>query len=226
MKDEQAEKGQRNMVQLVTTMLVILAMIAGGVAVKRLVSKQVSVKKSERTVTMVKLPPPPKKYEKPPEMEKKEEPKEQEQVSIQDKPQETPQDQPPPGNQLGLDAEGGAGGDAFGLVGNKGGRTLIGSGSGEQSLMKKYGWYVRILEDEISRELAKKGKIPSGNLRAYVRLVIDEKGAIVSHKIYESSGNTQMDNAVNEILDFIKRLSEPPPEGMPRIVRIKISSPV
>src|SRR5271165_1821814 len=43
---------------------------------------------------------------------------------------EKPVEQAPESAQLGVDAQGSAGGDSFGLVGHAGGRDLVGSGSG------------------------------------------------------------------------------------------------
>lgn len=185
----------------------------------------------QRAVQMVKLmtPPPPKPLEKPPEPEiKKEIPKEQ----TLDVPQQTPQkadEGPPPGKDLGLDAEGGAGSDAFGLVGRKGGRELIGGPGGDgdlgNSLMRKYGWYIHILEEEIGRQMVKKARLPNGGQQVFVKIVLDGEGGIVSHTIYGSSGDTRVDSAVNEALRTIKKVSEPPPDGMPRTLRIRITVP-
>jgi hypothetical protein len=74
-------------------------------------------------------PPPPKQEEKPPELKKEE-------VKIPPPPQEqAPKDRDAkaPGKDLGVDAEGGAGGDGFGLVGKKGGRDLIGGDGGART---------------------------------------------------------------------------------------------
>ncbi|HAZ42809.1 MAG TPA: TonB-dependent receptor, partial [Methylococcaceae bacterium] len=37
-------------------------------------------------------------------------------------------EEPPPGENLGVDADGAAGGDSFGLVGKKGGSGFLGGG--------------------------------------------------------------------------------------------------
>jgi periplasmic protein TonB len=225
MADKAEKKKPRNTVQIVATTVVVVAMIAGGVAVKMLVSQEIKVKKNVQQVTLVKMPPPPKKYEKSPEIEKKEEVKKDEQVNVPQQQPDKPDDQPPAGEQLGVDAEGGAGGDSFGLVGNKGGRALIAGGSGGMDLLRKYQGYTSNLQSEISRELMKKGKISSGGREALVKIVLDDRGYILSHVVYGSSGSKQVDNAIDEVLDIMKKVSEPPPEGMPRIMRIKIVLP-
>ena len=84
-------------------------------------------KKATQIISLVKPPPPP-----PPEkqMEKPPEPEMQEEIDIQDPtemPEEVPElaDEPPAGDQLGLDADGSGAGDNFGLVARKGGRGLL-----------------------------------------------------------------------------------------------------
>ena len=86
--------------------------------------------KKERKIQAISLtkppppPPPPPKVEKPPEPEP-EEKIEQPEPEPEDIPDVA--DEPPPGD-LGLDAEGTAGSDGFGLAARKGGRGLFGGG--------------------------------------------------------------------------------------------------
>ncbi len=84
-------------------------------------------KRVVQRVTLIKPPPPPKPKEKPPEPEvrKKEElpQPEQEELPSEDI-DDSMDDEAPPGEDLGLDAEGSGAGDAFGLKGNKGGGPL------------------------------------------------------------------------------------------------------
>src|SRR5215472_10490179 len=91
-------------------------------------------------VHLIRPPPPPPDLPPPPP------PPPDEKVDVPDpleKPDPTPSNEPPPGEQLGLDAEGSAGGDAFGLLGNKGGRDLIGTGG------SAFAWYAGLLKNEI-----------------------------------------------------------------------------
>lgn len=181
-------------------------------------------------VTLVKPPPPPKIKEKPPEPEikKKEEIVEPEPVEEQpDEAPETAEDEAPAGDDLGLDADGTAGADGFGLRGKKGGRALIGGGGGSRSLMQRYAWYTAIVQDEIRRRLRQhleeNGGIPEGNLSTLVEVRLDDRGTVVAFSIFGSSGHHKMDDAVEAVLGMA-RISEPPPEGMPRTMKMKISS--
>jgi len=222
------KSSRRTLIETGVALSLTAALLLGGYALTKSVKQDSAKKKAVQMVKLVSPPPPPKPVEKPPEPEiKKDVPEEQQVV-------ETPQDQPrqadegpPPGEDLGVDAEGGAGSDAFGLVGRKGGRDLIsgGAGGGTVGLMQKYGWYVRLLEEEIGRQMAKKAKLPGGGQQVYVRIVLDGEGGIVSHAIYGSSGNSQVDSAVDQALKLVKQVSEPPPDGMPRTLKIRITVP-
>jgi len=144
-------------------------------------------------------------------------------------PQGPDNDRAPAGDQLGLDAEGQAGGDAFGLAARKGGRSLLaGSGGGNlggSGLMGKYNWYSQMVETEIRKivmkHLDEKGGLPRGKLQALVRVSFDMNGTVTKYRIVGSSGNHKMDEAVNQSLKKL-RISEPPPEGMPRTMQIRV----
>jgi TonB family protein len=135
-------------------------------------------------------------------------------------------DEKPAGNQLGLDTAGTAGSDAFGLIGNKGGASLIGSGGGGGS--SPFGRYGRLLEDELNRKVRKRlegnGGIPRGKLQLMVQIDVDARGKIIKYRIVSPSGDARLDNIVREALKQDGAISQPPPEGMPGGVNIRISS--
>lgn len=69
-------------------------------------------------VHLIRPPPPPPVTPPPPPP-----PEEKAEVHEPQQPDQKPSNEPPPSQQLGLDTQGGAGSDAFGLVGNQGGAT-------------------------------------------------------------------------------------------------------
>lgn len=158
------------------------------------------------------MPPPPRDLPKPPEPEKKiEQPKPEEKFADPTPSPDQPKDQgPPPGEQLGLDATGGAGGDAFGLVGKKGGRdiTTIGGGGGSRAR-----WYAGLLAERIENsvnrdpELVKqlKGKRP------VVKVWVDTGG-----KVERVDCDSDLpDKISSELKDKLLNLSlSEPPEGV------------
>lgn len=215
---------------------VLIGLAGGGVyLVKTVLSEDEPRRKNTTaTVTLLKLPPPVIK-EKPPEPElPKEAPKKEELIDPgpqqeSPNPQNADNDNAPAGDKLGVDAEGGAGGDSFGLVGKKGGRSILagGGGFGKLSLLNKFSGYAQIVQTEVKkkvmRRLDEQGGIPKGKLQAVVRVRVDGDGAIIDYRIIGSSGNNRMDDAVVQALRSLQ-ISESPPEGMPRTLDIKISS--
>ena len=226
-------------------LLVVMVILLGAAAytVKAVLSDDSPRKKSSVTmVTLLKPPPPPQIKEKLPEPEqvreiqKKEEvfTSEPQDVGNQDSKPAGEEDNTPAGDNLGVDAEGTAGGDAFGLVGKKGGRSLLaggggsggGGGLGRLSLLSKYTGYTQIVETEIRKRVMKRldeeGGIPRGKLQGVARVSVDSSGAVIDYRIIGSSGNHRMDEAIKQALGDIK-ISEPPPDGMPRTMDIKFT---
>ncbi|OPY76920.1 MAG: Gram-negative bacterial tonB protein [Syntrophorhabdus sp. PtaU1.Bin058] len=146
-------------------------------------------------------------------------------------------DKPAPSGPLGLDAEGGAGSDGFGLAGRKGqGRDIVtlgksGGGGGVENeqgaLMRRFASYNYLIQETmrkaVRRYLDEKGGIPRGKLEVIVQIVLNNRGSITEYKIVGSSGNHAMDEAVRESIKFVK-MNEPPPQGIPRSMRVRITS--
>ena len=208
-----------------------LFLAAGVGAIKLLLSDDSQNRRRQiQMVTLVKPPPPPKIKEKPPEpeVEKVEEIIQPEEQAPEPDPLDNSLDEDmPPGEELGLDADGSAGADGFGLRANKGGRSLIGGAFGEATLMRKYAWYTQIVQDElrkmVNQHMENNGGVPNGNLVALIVVTLDDRGHITKLAIDRSSGNSKMDEAVKSSI-ILAKISEPPPQGMPRTIELKISS--
>ena len=128
-------------------------------------------------------------------------------------------DEPPAGEQLGLDAEGVAGADGFGLLGRKGGRDLLAAGSGDQ-----YGWYGQILKSDLIEQLAKIRDIRRDRYSIEVRLWLSADGRIQRFAIVDSTGDPELDRDLATAFESIDRVSETPPSGLPQPVRMRIVS--
>lgn len=181
-----------------------------------------SHKKQIQMVTLLAPPPPPKIEEKLPEPEKLEEKIE---TPPEEKPVEEPEPakEPPPSNNLGLDAEAGLGGDGFGLQAKKGGSNLIG-GNGTGSL---YGWYANVVSSNLQKTandiLQKDGGIPPGQWgKVTFEVMVDVFGKVTKFSILKSSGNEKIDGAVKKALQMARPF-EPPPPGMPKVLRFAVS---
>ena len=173
--------------------------------------------KTTRTVQQVQIirppPPPPPDQPPPPPPEKSPEP------IPKDQPDPTPEQQPDqaPDQPLGLDAEGSAGGDAFGLAARRGGGDLIG-GTGTAP----FAWYTNRLRDAIKDRLsaAPCTKSAKGSLSTRVLLAAD--GHIKEIKLTAGTGNARLDECFDKELASIGTLGDAPPPGMPQQVNLRV----
>ena len=163
-------------------------------------------------------PPPPKPEEKPPEPEIK---KEEVKIDQPRQPDEAPkpaENEPPAGKDLGVDADGAAGGDNFGLVGRKGGRDLLGGAGG------KYGGFSNLLRQQIQAALARDKRLRELDYKVIVRLWLTRDGHVQRYELGSSTGNPETDQAINQALAKLPPMSEAPPEDMPQPVKLRLTS--
>lgn len=226
MSEKQRKKQKRTLLLIFGGAALAMILISSLVIMLVFMDDSGSRRKRVHTVTLLKPPPPPKIEETPPPP-----PEKKEEIIEEPEPEDAPQDvsedidAPPPGELLGLDADGSAGGDSFGQVARKGGRSIIG-GDGT-SLLAKYSWYTRVVRDELEKlvrkRLAENGGIPKGELKVIVALKLDNLGKVTDYRLVNASGNDTMDRAVEEALNFAV-MRDPPPPDMPRVIKLKIVS--
>lgn len=160
-------------------------------------------------------PPPPPPDEPPPPP-----PPPEEKVDVPDpqqQPDPTPSNEPPPSEQLGLDADGSAGGDAFGLVAHKGGRDLLGTGG------SAIAWYGGLLKNEIYDLLSSDAKTRKGPYSVTIQVWVRGDGSVERVGIARSSGDRDRDQVIETTLARV-RLSQAPPAEMPNPVILRIDS--
>ncbi len=213
-------------IRVLAVCVTLVFLLLGVFIVKSLIDDDGGKKKRRiQMVTLLKPPPPP-----PPEVKQKP-PEPQEEKLKEPEPEEAPEeaevDEGPMDEDLGLDAEASGMGDDFGLRAKKGGRSLIGGDLSAANLLRKYAWYTAIMQEDLRKRVNKhmeaNGGIPKGHLTAYVMITLDNKGIIKDVVLKRSSGSKKMDTAVKEALVFTQ-VDEPPPQGMPRVVELKITS--
>jgi protein TonB len=175
----------------------------------------VATKKTVQQVTIIKPPPPPDTPPPPP-------PPPEEKVEV-DEPEPEPEvadnDEPPVGDQLGLDADGAAGGDAFGLLARKGGRDLLaGGGNG------RYALYSGVLKGDLVRKLSEIRDIRKDRYNVSVRLWLAPDGRVERYTLVGTTGKPDLDRDLRAALDSLDRVSERPPDGLPQPVRLRIVS--
>jgi periplasmic protein TonB len=204
-----------------------LPVILGGVAVTTLGVGAIALmrnflqstpappKQLVQEIHLIRPPPPPPDLPPPPP------PPPEEKVDVpdpQNKPDPTPSNEPPPGEQLGLDAEGSAGGDEFGLAARKGGRDLIGEGG------SAFAWYAGLLKSQILEQLNNEKRARSGEYSVIVRVWVRSDGSVDHIRLVQSSGSRERDQAIESALSHISRLAQAPPADMPEPISLRIVS--
>jgi protein TonB len=164
-----------------------------------------------QVVKLIRPPPPPPEPPPPPPEEKIEEPLPQE------TPEETPPDEAAPAEQLGLDAEGVAGSDGFGLAARKGGRELGLGGAA-------FGWYTGRLKDAILDMLSEDERIRRKKYQLTVSVWVGGDGKVERIKLDSTTGDREVDDAIERRFQGMQQMADPPPLEMPQPVILRIVS--
>lgn len=188
--------------------------------------KPPQTKKVVQQITMIQPPPPPPPPPeiKPPEPEIKEEKIEE---PIPDKePEPAPEEaNEPPAAELGLDANGTAGSDGFGLAARKGGRSILGGTPGSSILW--YGGQIkRQVEDGLQNLLTDTAAMKNG-YSVIVNVWVGPDGRITRGELAAGSGKADVDQAIRAALPKLRAsIGKAPPDNMPQPVKIRLTSRV
>ncbi len=196
-------------------LLLVLLLVGGAVwFIYSIVSnKENRPPRVVENVTLIRPPPPPEEPPPPPPPpEKVEEP------LPQDEPPPSPDDTPAPTPQLGLDAEGSAGGDSFGLAARQGGSDITGTGGAV------FAWYTGKLKTAIADCLSDEEKLRGKKYTVGVKIWIEPDGRIKEVRANNGTGNREIDNAITATLASRCRFGESPPLEMPQPVSLQIVS--
>ncbi len=210
------KKPRRHLPALIVVLCVSVVGVATVMLMRRFLASAPGIPKPVVQEIHIIRPPPP-----PPDLPPPPPPPPEEKVDIpqpQKQPDPTPSSEPPPGDQLGLDAQGGAGSDAFGLVGRPGGRDLLGTGG------DAYVWYAGVIKDDILHALQSDPAIRNGSYRVDVRLWLRDDGTVSRFSLLQSTGSRARDEALEHALSQIMRISRPPPAGTPEPITLEIQA--
>jgi protein TonB len=199
------------MILIVVGVLLVFVLVVMGV--RHLLASK--AKKPDRVVQTVQVirPPPPQDTPPPP-------PPPDTRVDTpipQDAPEPSPADSGP-SEQLGLDAEGSAGGDAFGLAARKGGQSITGGGGAI------FAWYTQILKDAMVDRLGQEKALRAKAFAVVVRVWVATDGQVQRAQLVGTSGSKETDAAIEGALTHLGRLKQAPPLEMPQPVTLKINS--
>lgn len=204
--------------------IVILGLMAWGV-VLLIAGGSKATKPRAQVIAVLRQqppPPPPKPEEKPPEIKKEE-------VKLPE-PEPTPEpkaaDEPPPAQNLGVDAAGTGAGDSFGLEGRKGGRDIttigeVGNGAGGRA---KFAFFTNMVQAHLQEELSRNKKLRSIDYKAMVRIWFGVNGKVDRAELVGSTGNPDIDSTLATALAEISPLSSAPPSDMPQPIKLRLTS--
>ena len=166
-------------------------------------------------ITLFKPPPPPPPP--PPPDEPPPEPEIEEEVEPEPEPEDLPDvSDEAPAESLGLDADGAAGADGFGLAARKGGRGLL---AGNPNA-----WYAGVVKNAVLDAMMDRDELRRRAYAAYISIWIDIDGTVLRYKLNRSSGDENIDSIIKSVLANVKRVSDKPPVGMKQPLKLKITS--
>jgi len=186
---------------------VVVLLLAGGVyGIVNLVLSPAAPRMKQVVHQISLLPPPP-----PPQLEQPQ-PEVKEEVNIPE-PQPVTQDVSPPGD-LGVDADGN-GSDGFQLRARKGGRDLLDAGG-------PFAWYKGHIGESIDRALHA-NKVRGVNYKKPVQIKLwlnPRDGGVARFELVGSTGNLDLDKAIQSALAKLEPLGAPPPD-FPQVVKLQ-----
>jgi periplasmic protein TonB len=195
-------------------LLVVIGLIANFIA--NIKDKPEKKERKIQAISVMKPPPPPPP---PPKVDKPPEPEPEIEKQVEPEPEEIPDvaDEAPPGD-LGLDADGTAGSDGFGLAARKGGKGLFGGGG------NPFSWYGKKASTDIQDILSESEDLRRRGYTAIIKLWVEADGSIKRFELARGSNDAQIDDLLTKLLAKYHKIDEPPPPGMEQPIKLKITS--
>jgi TonB family protein len=203
-----------------------LLILMGVYFVKDKFHKPPQLKKVVQQITMIQPPAPPPPL---PQEQKPQEPEVREEKIDEPEPMPEPapvpdQSKEPTPAELGLDAEGVAGTDGFGLDANKGGSSLLGGGGGGNAILWYGGQIQRQLEEGLQNLLADTAAMKS-DYSVIIEVWVDTDGRISRSELASGCGKANVDQAIREALPRLRlSIGKPPPENMPQPIKVRLTA--
>lgn len=201
---------------LLVGIALVTAIAVGIAALRDNFQKPAQPKKQVQQITMIAPPPPPPPPPAPPPP-----PEEVQQKIEEPAPDPEPAPEAAPA-ELGLDADGTAGSDGFGLAARKGGQALIGGGSGNAII-----WYGQKVSSAVA-DAVREGldaKAKNRKFQALLNVWLDENGALQRVELAAPTGDKEVDAALARASAELRlQLALAPPVGMPQPVKIRIDN--
>lgn len=202
--------------------LAVVALLVGAaLVVMKFIGAPAKKNTGVQQVALLKQPPPPppKPPEKPPEPPKVKDDVKIDQPKDDPKPADAkaPDDKPSSDKPLGVDADGSAGSDGFGLAANRGGRDFLTTGGGGGA------YYTGLLQRQFFEALSRNRKILKDEFRVVVKVWLGDDGRVQKADIVSGSGNAQVDDLIALTLLEMTPLKDVPPSSM-RPMQLRLSN--
>lgn len=217
---EMQKQSKANWVWLVVGLLVLIAL---GYGVYSLISSKPGPKKP--AVTTVKLlpdtpPPPPPPPKEPPKEQPKEEPKE---IKVE---QPKPIDAPPEPQNLKMEGDAGDAPSAFGSgkVSSDYNGGDVGVKIGGSKGLAAYAFYTNKIKSSIEEAIATEKALEKEQYKLVVELWLAKDGRVEKIELVSGTGDGKKDALLQQALQTLKRISEPPPDDMPQPVKLRITA--
>ena len=222
-EDDEPSGGRSLFAKLAFGLLALVLMSALVWTVMKFVSGPSKKASGPTQIALIKQPPPPpppKPPEKPPEPPKIKEEVKVEQPKDEPKPaeQKAPDDKPASDKPLGVDADGSAGTDGFGLAANRGGRDMLSTGGGGGGA-----YYSGLLQRQFFEALSRNRKVLKDEFKVVVRIWLGDDGRVQKADIVSGSGNPAVDDLIQVTLMEMNPLRDVPPSSM-RPMQLRLSN--
>ncbi|MEI6494280.1 MAG: energy transducer TonB, partial [Verrucomicrobiota bacterium] len=139
-------------------------------------------------------------------------------------PKDVPAPQTPDEAPMGTNLQG-DGPNAFGLGVGGGGGMIGGTGTGKGGKGgSKYGFYAGQVQSRVVDALRNHKKTRSAALDVKVRIWLDSSGRVTRATLAGTSGKPDVDAAIRDEILTGLQLQNPPPEGMPMPIVMRLSA--
>lgn len=142
-------------------------------------------------------------------------------AAVEEPPEEAPSTDPVP--DVGTDLTGPGGPDGFNIGRSKGGAGRGGLGIGGAA-RSRWGYYAGQVQKTIAEALRQNPKLRKAALSAQVKIWADSNGRITRATLAKSTGDAALDQAITGDALRGLQLSEPPPQGMPMPINLKLTA--
>jgi TonB family protein len=139
-------------------------------------------------------------------------------------PESPPEPEPEAPAPMGSNIQGDGPPDGFGLVGKGGGGMIGGRGTGGGGNASRFGWYAGRVQNAVTAALRSHRATRSSTLSIKARIWVDGSGRVTRASLEGSSGDREVDQALQQEILSGLQLPDPPPEGMPMPIVMRINA--